>query len=112
MLPRQERRAAALEAIAHALLELAAVEREAEDAAVPKSVLIDRRNCDRELGLTPRAFAAAAGRDFAAFRVSKRLTAMKEDVLAWLKSRKVEPKQNRCKWYRRPLRTRTIVTRS
>lgn len=92
MLSRRERRATALEAIAHALLELAAVEREPEDVATPKEVLIDRRNCDRELGLTPRAFAAAAGRDFPAFRVSKRLTATKEDVLAWLKSRTVEPK--------------------
>ena len=91
---RHERRAAALEAIAHALLELAAVEREPEEAA-PTEVLLDRRNCEKELGLTPRAFAAAAGRDFPAFRVSKRLTATKADVLVWLKTRKVEPKPAR-----------------
>lgn len=92
MLSRHERRAAALEAIAHALLELAAVEREPEEVRSAREVLVDRRNCNEELGLTPRAFAAAAGRDFPAFRVSKRLTATKEDVLAWLKSRRVDAK--------------------
>lgn len=86
-----ERRAAALEAIANALLELAAVEREPEDAP-PAEILIDRRNCERELGLSPWAFVRSAGREFPAFRVSKRLTSTKEDVLAWLKSRKVEPR--------------------
>jgi hypothetical protein len=96
MLSRQDRRAAALEAIAHALLELAAVEREPEDPVTPKEILIDHRNCEAELGLAPRAFTAAAARgDFPAFRVSKRQTATKEDVLSWLKSRKVEPKPGR-----------------
>jgi hypothetical protein len=89
---RQERRAAALEAIAHALLELAAVEREPEEKQTAREILIDHRNCEAELGLARRAFTAAAGRDFPAFRVSKRQTATKEDVLAWLKSRTVEPK--------------------
>ena len=101
MSSRHERRAAALEAIAHALLELAALEREPDEIA-PKEILIDRRNCERELGLSPRAFAAAASRsDFAAFRVSKRLTATKADVLAWLKSRKVEPRPH----HEKPLST-------
>jgi hypothetical protein len=94
MTPR-ERRAAALEAIAHALLELAAVEREPEETTSPTETLIDRRNCQETLGLSPHAFVAAAGRDFPAFRVSKRLTATKADVLAWLKTRKVEPKAPR-----------------
>jgi hypothetical protein len=91
----RERRAAALEAIAHALLELAAVEREPDAFRNSKEVLIDRRNCEAELGLTPGSFVAAAGRDFPAFRVSRRLTATKEDVLAWLKSRKTSPKSAR-----------------
>jgi hypothetical protein len=86
-----ERRAAALEAIARALLELAAIERESETSS-PIETLIDRRNCERELGITPRAFVDAAGRDFASFRVSRRLTATKADVLAWMKTRKVQPK--------------------
>lgn len=90
---RHERRAAALEAIAHALLELAALEREPVESTSPKELLIDHRNCEAELGLARRAFTAAAARgDFPAFRVSKRQTATKDDVLAWLKSRKVEPK--------------------
>jgi hypothetical protein len=55
MTTRRERRAAALEAIAHALLELAAVEREPEETTSPSETLIDRRNCERELGnLAPR----------------------------------------------------------
>jgi hypothetical protein len=83
-----ERRAKALEAIAHALLDLAAVEREPEDAP-PREVLINRRNCEAELGLAPSTFMNAAGRRFPAFRVSKRVTATKADVLAWLKTRKV-----------------------
>jgi hypothetical protein len=95
MLPRHERRAAALEAIARALLELAALERETDAPAPSKEILIDRRTCDAELGLTPASFVAAAGRDFPAFRVSRRLTATREDVLAWLKSRKIEPKSVR-----------------
>lgn len=102
MQSRRERRAAALEAIAHALLELAAVEREPEEQT-PNEVLIDRRNCEKELGLTPRAFAAAAGRDFPAFRVSKRITATKADVLAWLKTRTVEGTPSR------PVATKTKV---
>lgn len=90
---RRERRAAAFEAIAHALLELAAVEREPETTPSAREILIDHRNCEEQLGLTPRAFTAAAARgDFPAFRVSKRQTATKDDVLSWLKSRKVEPK--------------------
>lgn len=93
----RERRAVALEAIAHALLELAAVEREPEEEVAPQEVLVDHRNCEKELGLVPRAFTAAAGRDFPAFRVSKRQTATKADVLAWLKTRKVEPKPPRLK---------------
>src|ERR1700722_5327563 len=92
MTTRRERRAAALEAIAQALLELAAVERDPEETTSPSEILIDRRNCEKELGITPHAFVAAAGRDFPAFRVSKRLTATKADVLAWLKTRKVERK--------------------
>jgi hypothetical protein len=96
MIPQRERRAAALEAIAHALLELAAVEREPEETC-PSETVIDRRNCEEVLGLTPHAFVAAAGRDFSAFRVSKRLTASKADVLAWLKTRRVEPKPPRSK---------------
>lgn len=95
MTTRRERRASALEAIAHALLELAAVEREPEETANPSETLIDRRNCERELGLTPHAFVAAAGRDFPAFRVSKRLTAIKAEVLSWLKTRTVERKRPR-----------------
>ncbi len=97
MTTRGERRAGALEAIARALLELAAVEREPEETTSPSETLIDRRNCERELGITPHAFVAAAGRDFPAFRVSKRLTATKADVLAWLKTRKVERKAPRAK---------------
>jgi hypothetical protein len=97
MTTRSERRAAALEAIAQALLELAAVEREPEETTNPSETLIDRRNCERELGITPHAFVAAAGRDFPAFRVSKRLTATKGDVLGWLKTRKVECKVPRAK---------------
>jgi hypothetical protein len=92
---RSERRAAALEAIAHALMDLAAVEREPDEAMSPIETLIDRRNCERELGITSHAFVAAAGRHFTAFRVSKRLTATKADVLAWRKTRKVEPKVHR-----------------
>ena len=95
MTSRGERRAVAFEAIAQALLELAAVEREPDDATSPSEILIDRRNCAEMLGLTPHAFVAGAGRDFPAFRVSKRLTATKGDVLAWLKTRKVEPKAPR-----------------
>lgn len=95
MTTHRERRAAALEAIGHALLELAAVEREPEETTNPNEALIDRRNCARELGLTPHAFVASAGYDFPAFRVSKRLTATKADVLAWLKTRKVERKPRR-----------------
>jgi hypothetical protein len=97
MTTRRERRAGALEAIAQALLELAAVEREPEETTSPSETLIDRRNCERELGITPHAFVAAAGRDFPAFRVSKRLTATKADVLDWLKTRKVERKAPRAK---------------
>jgi hypothetical protein len=95
MTTRRERRAAALEAIAHALLELAAVEREPEETTSPIETLIDRRNCEKELGVTPHAFVAAAGRNFPAFRVSKRLTATKGDVLGWLKTRKVEREASR-----------------
>ena len=91
----RERRAAALEAIAHALLELAAVEREPEPSTNPAEILVDRRNCEEELRITPRAFADAAGRDFPAFRVSRRLTATKADVLAWMKTRTVQPKPPR-----------------
>ncbi len=90
----RERRAAALEAIAHALLELAAVEREAEETSAAE-VLVDRRNCEKELAITPHAFVAAAGRDFPAFRVSRRLTATKADVLAWMKTRTIQPKPPR-----------------
>jgi hypothetical protein len=87
-----ERRAAALEAIAHALLDLAALEREPEESA-PSEVLIDRRNCEKELGLRPRTFlAAASDRDFPAFLVARRVTATKADVFAWLKTRRFEPK--------------------
>ena len=96
MISRHERRAAALEAIANALLELAAVEREPDESS-PSEVLVDRRNSAKELGLSPSAFTAAAGRDFPAFRVSKRLTATKADVLAWLKTRKVSPKPHPAK---------------
>jgi hypothetical protein len=95
MTAHRERRATALEAIAHALLELAALEREPEEATSPGETLIDRRNCEKELGITAHAFVAAAGRDFPAFRVSKRLTATKADVLGWLKTRKVERKAPR-----------------
>jgi hypothetical protein len=86
-----ERRAAALEAIGHALLELAALEREPEESA-PTEVLINRRNCVKELGLAPGAFLEAAGTAFPAFRISRTVTATKADVLAWLKSRQVAPK--------------------
>jgi hypothetical protein len=89
-----ERRAAALEAIGRALLELAAIEREPAER-LAHEILVDRRNCETEVGLRPSAFAAAAGRDFPAFRVSRRLTASKADVLAWLKSRTVEGKAPR-----------------
>jgi hypothetical protein len=90
MLSQRERRAAALEAIGNALLELAAVERASEE--VPETeVLIDRRNCRKELGLPAGAFIAAAGREFPAFRVSRKTTATKADVLAWLKTRRFTP---------------------
>jgi hypothetical protein len=94
MTPQRERRAAALEAIGNAILELAAVEREADEPA-PADVFIDRRNCEKEVRLSPRAFADAAGRHFPAFRVSRRRTATKVDVLTWLRSREVEPKVSR-----------------
>ena len=94
MTSQRERRAAALEAIGNALLELAAVEREAEESPAGE-VFIDRRNCEKELGLSPRAFADAAARHFPAFRVSRRLTATKDSVLTWLRSREVEPKTSR-----------------
>ena len=58
-------------------------------------MFIDRRNCEKEVRLSPRAFADAAGRDFPAFRVSRRRTATKVDVLTWLRSREVEPKISR-----------------
>jgi hypothetical protein len=96
MSSRNERRAAAFESIAAALLELAAVEREPYEAN-PQEVLINRRNCAKELSLTPSAFVAAAGRDFPAFRVSRTLTATKADVLTWLKTRAVQPKLQRPK---------------
>lgn len=89
---RAERRAAALEAIGKALMTLAALEREADEPR-PEDVLIDRRNCREELGLPQRAFLFAAGQEFPAFRVSRRVTATKADVLAWLKTRAVQPKQ-------------------
>ena len=61
MASQSERRANALEAIGNALLELAAIERASEE--VPETeVLIDRRNCRKELGLPAGAFIAAAGR--------------------------------------------------
>ena len=85
MKPIQERRAIALEAIGHALLELAAIERESEPAT--KETFIDKKNSLREVGLSPAAFAAAAGLHFPAFRVSRRLTATREDVVGWLKGR-------------------------
>src|SRR5687768_2600751 len=90
----QERRAAALEAIGHALLELAALEREPPESR-PIDVLINRRNCAKELGLSPTAFLEAAGTAFPAFRVSRTVTATKADVLTWLRSRSVEPKVQR-----------------
>jgi len=90
MHPQHERRAAALEAIGKALLELAAIERESREAP-PEEVLIDRRNCRRELGLPAGAFIAAAGHDFPAFRVSRKVTATKADVMAWLKTRAFTP---------------------
>jgi hypothetical protein len=68
------------------LLELAAVEREAEEKP-PQEVMIDRRNCEKEVGLSPRSFMDAAGRHFPAFKVGRRPTASKADVLAWLRSR-------------------------
>ena len=83
--PIQERRAIALEAIGHALLELAAIERESEPAT--RETFIDKKNSLREVGLSPAAFAAAAGLHFPAFRVSRRLTATREDVVGWLKGR-------------------------
>lgn len=90
MSSQRERRAAALEAIGKALLELAAIERASEE--VPDAeVLIDRRNCRKELGLPAGAFISAAGREFPAFRVSRKVTATKADVLAWLKTRGVTP---------------------
>jgi hypothetical protein len=92
----RERRAAALEAIANALLELAAIEREPETSA-PAEVLIHRKNCRQELGLPPAAFLEAAGREFAAFRVSRRVTATKADVLGWLKTRGVTAKPPRAR---------------
>ena len=91
MISPRERRAAALEAIAQALLELAAVEREPEDVPLGE-VLVNRRNCAKELGLAPTAFVEAAGREFQAFRVSRTITAKKADVLAWLQTRKVKPR--------------------
>lgn len=53
MTSRHERKAAALEAIADALLELAAVEREPDEAVSPSETPIDRRNCGEMLGLSP-----------------------------------------------------------
>jgi hypothetical protein len=91
MTSRTERRAAALEAIANALMQLAAAEREADEPR-PEDVFIDRRNCRKELGLPQRAFLSAAGTDFPAFRVARRVTATKADVVAWLKTRSVQPK--------------------
>ncbi len=81
--------------MARALLELAAVERESDGTTSAAETLIDRRNCEKELGITPRAFVDAAGRDFASFRVSRRLTATKAEVLAWMKTRTVEAKPPR-----------------
>jgi hypothetical protein len=94
MRSQRERRAAAFEAIAQSLLELAAIEREPEERPASE-ILIDRRNCESKLGLSPRAFGDAAGRDFPAYRVSRRLTATKADVLAWIKSRPVPTKGSR-----------------
>lgn len=82
-------------------MELAAIEREPELVSSPKELLIDHRNCEAELCLARRAFTAAAARG--AYRVSKRQAAAKEGVLAWLKSRKVEPKMKtrRNQWFLR-----------
>jgi hypothetical protein len=76
-------------------MELAALEREPDETTGPSETLIDRRNCEKELGITPHAFVAAAGRNFPAFRVSRRLTATKADLLVWMKTRKVEAKPQR-----------------
>jgi len=88
MTTQRERRAAAFEAIAHSLMDLAAIEREPEERPASET-LIDRRNCQNELGLSANAFVRVAGREFPAFRVSRRLTATKADVLTWMKSRPV-----------------------
>ncbi len=81
----RKRRATALQAIGNALLELAAIERESADGG--GEMFINRKNSESELGLASSAFRAAAGLHFPAFRVSRRLTAKREDVLAWLTSR-------------------------
>lgn len=54
-----------------------------------RETFIDKKNSLREVGLSPAAFAAAAGLHFPAFRVSRSLTATRADVVAWLKSREM-----------------------